>query len=197
MPVGDTMGDSRKTTPKSTQEDDKKPSTLNLDLHLSEVYEERAKLNQEYHQYMKLSKNIPNQRAELEENIKNYERLTKKLNEELDKEYKEFTKESKDKLKSHIETAKIQNKKKLQHQIDHIEKQTDQEVKDFQQALHMRIEEENQIKVKKAEKENQRNLANYLGKLKEKYLKKAAVLKRQLEKKILHSYKKLKMNKNI
>ena len=129
-----TTGDSKKTTSKSTQEDDKMPSTLNLDLHLSEVDEERAKLNQEYHQYMKLSKNIANHRAELEENIKNYERLTKKLNEELDKEYKEFTKESKDKLKSHIETAKIENKKKLQSQIDHIEKQTDQEVKDFQQA---------------------------------------------------------------
>ena len=83
---------------------------------------------------MKLSKNIANQRAELEENIKRYERLTKKLNEELDKEYKEFTKESKDKLKSHIETAMIENKKKLQSQIAHLEKQTDQEVKDFQQA---------------------------------------------------------------
>ena len=34
----------------------------------------------------------------------------------------------------------------------------------------MRIEEENQIKVKKAEKESQRNLANYLGKFKEKIL---------------------------
>ena len=87
-----TTGDSRKTTPKSTQENDKMPSTLNLGLHLSEVDEERAKLNQEYHQYMKLSKNIANQRAELEENIKRYESLTKKLNEELDKEYKEFTK---------------------------------------------------------------------------------------------------------
>ena len=107
------MGDFRKTTPKSTQEDDKMPSTLNLDLHLSEVDEERTKLNQEYHQYMKLCKNIANQRAELEENIKRYERLTKKLNEELDKEYKEFTKESKDKLKSHIETAKIENKKEI------------------------------------------------------------------------------------
>ena len=93
-----TTGDSKKTTSKSTQEDDKMPSTLNLDLHLSEVDEERAKLNQEYHQYMKFSKNIANQRAELEENIKSYERLKKKLNEELDKEYKEFTKESKDKL---------------------------------------------------------------------------------------------------
>ena len=91
--------------------------------------------------------------------------LQRSLMKELDKEYKEFTKESKDKLKSHIETAKIQNKKKLQSQIDHIEKKTD-----FQQALHMRIEEENQIKVKKAEKENQRNLANYLGKLKRKIL---------------------------
>ena len=141
---------------------------------------------------MKLSKNIANQRAELEENIKNYERLTKKLNEQLDKEYKEFTKESKDKLKSHIETAKIENKKKLQSQIDHIEKKTDQEVKDFQQALHMRIEEENQIKVKKAEKEGQRNLANYLGKLKEKYLKKAVVLKRQLEKENLKFIQKIK-----
>ena len=187
-----TTGDSKKTTSKSTQEDDKMPSTLNLDLHLSEVDEERAKLNQKYHQYMKLSKNIANQRAELEENIKNYERLTKKLNEELDKEYKEFTKESKDKLKSHIETAKIENKKKLQYQIDHIEKQTGQEVKDFQQALHMRIEEENQIKVKKADKESQRNLANYLGKLKEKYLKKAAVLKRQLEKENLKFIQKVK-----
>ena len=50
-----TTGDSKKTTSKSTQEDDKMPSTLNLDLHLSEVDEERAKLNQEYHQYMKLN----------------------------------------------------------------------------------------------------------------------------------------------
>ena len=180
-------------------EDDKMPSTLNLDLHLSEVDEEGAKLNQEYHQYMKLSKNIANQRAELEENIKRYERLMKKLNEELDKEYKEFTKESKDKLKSHIETAKIENKKKLQSQIAHIDKQTDQEVKDFQQALYMnkedslqRIEEENQIKVMKAEKESQKNLANYLGKLKKKYLKKAAVLKRQLEKENLKFIQKIK-----
>ena len=91
-----TTGDSRKATPKSTHEDDKMPSTLNLDLHFSEVDEERAKLNQEYHQYMKLSKNIANQRAELEENIKRYERLKKEINEELDKEYKEFTKESKE-----------------------------------------------------------------------------------------------------
>ena len=194
-----TMGDSRKTTPKSTQEDDKMPSTLNLDLHLPEVDEERAKLNQEYHQYMKLSKHNANLRAELEENIKRYERLKKEINEELDKEYKEFTKESKDKLKSHIETAKIENKKKLQSQIAHIEKLTDQEVKDFQQALHMnkedslqRIEEENQIKVKKAEKKSQRNLANYLGKLKEKYLKKAAILKRQLEKENLKFIQKIK-----
>ena len=42
-----TMGDSRKTTPKSTQEDDKMPSALNLDLHLSEVDAERTKLNQD------------------------------------------------------------------------------------------------------------------------------------------------------
>ena len=32
-------------------------------------------------------------------------------------------------------TYQIENKKKLQSQIAHIEKQTDQEVKDFQQAL--------------------------------------------------------------
>ena len=151
-----TTGDSRKTTPKSTQliahpelttkyrrrqsisqesvlpEDDEMASTLDLDLHLSEVDEERAELNQEYHQYMTLSKNIANQRAELEENIKRYERLKKELNEKLEKEYKEFTKESEDKLRSHIETAKIENKKKLQSQIAHIEKQSDQEVKDFQ-----------------------------------------------------------------
>ena len=56
----------------------------------------------------------------------------------------------------------------------------------------MRIEEENQIKVKKAEKECQRNWANYLGKLQEKYLKKAAVLKRQLEKANLKFIQKLK-----
>ena len=50
----------------------------------------------------------------------------------------------KDKLKSYIETAKIENKKKLQSQIAHIEKQTDQEVKDFQQALHMNKEDSSQ-----------------------------------------------------
>ena len=130
-----TTGDSRKTTPKCTQEDNKLPSTLNLDLHLSEVDEERAKLNQEYHQYMKLSKNIANQRAELEENIKRYKRLKKEINKELDKEYKEFTKESKDKLKSSIETAKIENKKKLQYQIAHIEKQTGSRSKGFSTSL--------------------------------------------------------------
>ena len=86
-------------------------STLDLDLHLSEVDEERAEPNQELHQYKILSKNIANQRAELEENIKRYKRLKKELNEKLEKEYKEFSKESKDKLKSHIETAKIENKK--------------------------------------------------------------------------------------
>ena len=70
-------------------------STLDLDLHLSEVDEERAEPNQKLHQYMILSKNIAYQRTELEENIKRYEKLKKELNEELEKGYKEFTKESK------------------------------------------------------------------------------------------------------
>ena len=60
--------------------------------------------------------------------------------------------------------------KKLQSQIAHIEKQTDQEVKDFQQALHMnkedslqRIEEENQIKVKEGWKRKSKELGQLPG----------------------------------
>ena len=76
--------DSRKTTPKSIQliahpklttkyrreqsnsqesllPEDKMASTLDLDLHLSEADEERTELNQEFHQYMILNKNIANQ----------------------------------------------------------------------------------------------------------------------------------------
>ena len=68
-------------------------STLNLDLHLSQVDEERAKLNQEYHQYMKTKQKYCKPESWAWRKISKYMKdLQKKLNEELDKEYKEFTK---------------------------------------------------------------------------------------------------------